>query len=78
MGISVSEEAMQVVVALGSLGNWSACFPTYLGAGVAPSSGPWVSLHWEGSAPGGCGLLARMLGSQGDTKSPAVSEGSFE
>ena len=38
--------------------------PHLLGAGATPS--------WEGSAPGGCGLLARMLGS------PAVSEGSFE
>ena len=46
--------------------------PHLLGAGATPSSGPWLSLQWEGSAPGGCGLLARMLGS------PAVSEGSFE
>lgn len=36
MRISVSEEAMQVVVALGSLGNWSACFPTYPGQGQLP------------------------------------------
>ena len=40
MRISVSEEAMRVVVALGSLGNWSAGFPTYLGQGRLPPVAP--------------------------------------
>lgn len=56
----------------GLLGELVCLLPHLPGAGAAPSSGAWLSLQWEGLAPGGCGLLARMLGS------PAVSEGSFE